>query len=88
MTKTLANGYSSESAQRKLFNECPHDRVQMFFKTFCVFCALDKSSLSSGMANPFMSGDLNMCFLDQSYHLKQMKYWNQAEIHKIYKGGL
>ena len=32
MTETLANGYSSESTQRELYNEYQHDRVQMFFK--------------------------------------------------------
>ena len=36
MTLTLANGYSSESAQRELSNEYQHDRVSMIFKDFCV----------------------------------------------------
>ena len=36
MTKTLANGYSSESTPRELSNEYQHDRVSMFLKDFCV----------------------------------------------------
>ena len=36
MTETLANGYSFESSQRELSDECQHDRVQMFFKNLCV----------------------------------------------------
>ena len=36
MTETLANGYSSESAQRELFNEYQNDRVQMVFKNLCI----------------------------------------------------
>ena len=36
MTKTLANGYSSESTQRELSNEYQHDRVSMVFKDFSV----------------------------------------------------
>ena len=36
MTKTLANGYSSESTHRELSNEYQHDRVSMVFKDFSV----------------------------------------------------
>ena len=36
MTETLANGYSSESAQQGLSNEYQYDRVQMVFKYLCV----------------------------------------------------
>ena len=36
MTETLANGYSSESAQQELSNEYQHDRVSMVFKDFSV----------------------------------------------------
>ena len=36
MTKTLANGYSYESAQQELSNEYQHDRVQMVIKDLCV----------------------------------------------------
>ena len=36
MTETLANGYSSESAQQKLSNEYKHDRVGMVFKDICI----------------------------------------------------
>ena len=35
MTETLAHGYSSESTQRELSNECQHDRVNMVFNTLC-----------------------------------------------------
>ena len=37
MTKTLANGYSSESTQWELSNVYQHDRVSMFFKNNCIF---------------------------------------------------
>ena len=36
MTETLAYGYSSEIAQRKLSNEYQHDRVETVFKGLCV----------------------------------------------------
>ena len=36
MTETLANGYSSESAQRELSNEYQQDRVWMVFKDVCL----------------------------------------------------
>ena len=36
MTETLANGYSSKSAQRELSNEYQHDRVQIVFKNLCI----------------------------------------------------
>ena len=36
MTETMANGYSSESTQRELFNEYQHDRVWVVFKNLCV----------------------------------------------------
>ena len=36
MTKTLANGYSSESTQRELFYEYQHDRVWTVFENLCV----------------------------------------------------
>ena len=34
MTKTLTNGYSSESTRRELSNEYQHDRVLMIFEDF------------------------------------------------------
>ena len=37
MIETLANGYSSDSAQQELSNEYQHDRVKMIFLTFCFF---------------------------------------------------
>ena len=36
MTETLANGYSSESTRRELFNEYQHNRVWMVFENICV----------------------------------------------------
>ena len=36
MTKTLANGYSFESAQRELSNEYQHDRVSMVLENLCI----------------------------------------------------
>ena len=37
MIETLANGYSSDSAQRELSIEYQDDRVEMIFITFCFF---------------------------------------------------
>ena len=37
MTETLANGYSSESTQRELSYEYPHDLVLMIFIIICFF---------------------------------------------------
>ena len=36
MTKTLANGYSSESSHRELSNEYQHDRVLSVFKSLSI----------------------------------------------------
>ena len=36
MTETLAHGFSSESTQWELSNECPQDRVKMIFIMFGV----------------------------------------------------
>ena len=36
ITKTLANGYSSESAQRELSNEYQHGKVWRVFKNLCI----------------------------------------------------
>ena len=46
MTKTLANGYSSESIQRELSNEYQHDRVKMIFIMFCFFVHWTKVALA------------------------------------------
>ena len=41
ITRTLSNGYSSESyTQRELSNEYQHDRVKMDFKNLCVLIML------------------------------------------------
>ena len=45
MTETLANGYSSESTQRELFNEYEHDGSDDFQKSLHP-CAYGESSLS------------------------------------------
>ena len=45
LTKTLANGYSYESAQRELSNEYQYDRVQMFFRNLCVIVLWMKVAL-------------------------------------------
>ena len=37
MTKTMANGYSSDSTQRELSNEYHNDRVELIFIIFCFF---------------------------------------------------
>ena len=36
MTKTLANGYSSERTLRELSNGYQHERVKMLFKNLCI----------------------------------------------------
>ena len=36
MIKTLANGYSYESAQRELSNEYQHDRVKRVIQNLCI----------------------------------------------------
>ena len=36
MTRTLANGYSSESTHQELSHEYQTDRVKMGFKDFCI----------------------------------------------------
>ena len=37
MTETVAHEYSSERTQRELSNEYQHDRVEMVFKSLCIF---------------------------------------------------
>ena len=46
MNETLANGYSSESAQQELSNEYQLDRVLMVFTKFCVFVLCTKVALA------------------------------------------
>ena len=43
MTKTLAHGYSSKSANRELSNEYQHDRVLEGFQKCLRSCSLDES---------------------------------------------
>ena len=53
MTETMANGYSSDSAQQELCNEYQHGRVKMIFIIFVAFlCVLDESNLSSRRVKP------------------------------------
>ena len=42
MTETLANGYSSDSAQREQSNAYQHDRVSTVYKNLCIFALLTK----------------------------------------------
>ena len=50
MTETLANGYSSDSAQQELSNEYQHDRIKMIFIIFCFFVDwLKVTSASEGL---------------------------------------
>ena len=46
MTKSHANGYSSESTQQELSNEYQHDRVWMVFKNIFVIVLWTKVALS------------------------------------------
>ena len=56
MTETLANGYSSDSTQRELFNEYQHGRVKIwFFKKLCVTVIWMKvASASKGLTLPML----------------------------------
>ena len=46
----MANGYSSDSTQRGLSYEYPHDLVRMIFVFFCIFVHLTKvTSASEGL---------------------------------------
>ena len=62
MFETLSHGYSSQSTQRELINECQHDRVKKVFKNVCILVIwtlecedLDESSLSIGRVRLIMS---------------------------------
>ena len=48
MTEPLTHGYSSESTQRELSNECHHDRAKVVIKNLCVIVLWIKSNLSIG----------------------------------------
>ena len=48
MTKTLSFGYSSESTQRELSNEYPHERHWMIFKNLVSGVPLDERSIVIG----------------------------------------
>ena len=61
MFETLSHGYSSQSTQRELINECQHDRVKGF-KNVCILVIwtlecedLEESSLSIGRVRLIMS---------------------------------
>ena len=50
MIETLANGYSSDSAQQELSHEYQHDRVKMILIIFCFFVHWTKvTSASEGL---------------------------------------
>ena len=46
MAETLAHGYSSESTQRELSYEYPHDLVMMIFTIFCILVHWTKITLA------------------------------------------
>ena len=51
--ETLAHGYSSESTQRELSYEYPHDLVRIIFMIFYFLrIVLEESSLSLGRVKP------------------------------------
>ena len=52
MTENMANGYSSESTRRELFNENQHDKLLMVYKNVLHFSLMDEGSLSMEMVNP------------------------------------
>ena len=58
MTKTLANGYSNESAQRELSNEYQHEGSDGYQKSLR-HCAWDESSLSIGRVK--LESNLHLC---------------------------
>ena len=57
MIKTLANGYSSESAQRELSNEYQQGRVPKFFKNLWVLVLWTK--VASAWRGLMVSGSYN-----------------------------
>ena len=59
MTEIMANGYSSESAQRRLSNEYQHDRVWMVLKTLCIFLWTVASAWKGLTINSFSTCDLS-----------------------------
>ena len=54
MTKTLANGYSSESTQRELSNEYQHDSVLIVFKDFCILVSWTKVASAPKMLRKYV----------------------------------
>ena len=48
MAKTLAHGYSSESTQRELSNECQNDRVKLDVKNVWVLVLWTKIASALG----------------------------------------
>ena len=46
MTKTLTNGYSTESTQEELSIEYQYERVYIAFKNICVIALLTKVALA------------------------------------------
>ena len=65
MTGTQAQRYSSERAQRELFNEYQHDKVYMVFKRFCIVVLWTKEASA-------LEG-LNIGCLDHLFLLFQIK---------------
>ena len=59
MIESMANGYSSESTQRELSNEYPHDRVWMVIKNLCMLVLWTKvASALEGLKAPLSNWDI------------------------------
>ena len=61
MTETMANGYSSEGTQRKLFNEYQHDKVYDGFQKIVYVLVLwtkVASALEGSIRNVFFSSNM------------------------------
>ena len=65
MTETLANGYSSESAQQDLSNAYQHDGVMKIFNNLCLIVLWTKVTSTLEGLNPFMPGSLDMIWLKE-----------------------
>ena len=83
---TMENGYSSDNTHRKLSDEYQHDKVKMIL----IFCALDKSNLSSirvkgrlgRPSDSVLASRVSGCLLDSLVHGKYLilgkrhpKFW-------------
>ena len=67
MTETLANGYSSDSSQRRLSYEYPDDLVRMIFIIFCILVHLMKVASALERVNQRAAKSL-VWFYDRMAH--------------------